>query len=312
MRATNLFTPKSPHHKKIGKGFLSPSIFQYGIINCRKRTDSLRMLEEIMATYTPMIQQYLQVKADYQDAFLFFRLGDFYEMFFDDAIRASQELEITLTSREGGGDGKIPMCGVPHHSAPQYIEQLIEKGYKVAICEQTEDPRQAKGVVKREVVQLITPGTMMEGRGLSEKENNYLASITIFEDDETYGFAYNDLSTGENRVALLAGSFDEVLNELSISGAKEVVVASTFPEELQRKIRERATVTISLEDDVATPTHYEPLLQNLDQPKMRQTISRLLNYLYRTQKRSLDHLQPGFAISDSTIYENRLLFEAQP
>ena len=98
-----------------------------------------------MAAYTPMIQQYLQVKADYQDAFLFFRLGDFYEMFFDDAIKASQELEITLTGREGGGEERIPMCGVPYHSAANYIEQLIERGYKVAICEQTEDPNKQKG-----------------------------------------------------------------------------------------------------------------------------------------------------------------------
>jgi DNA mismatch repair protein MutS len=249
------------------------------------------MLEEIMTTYTPMIQQYLQVKADYQDAFLFFRLGDFYEMFFDDAINASQELEITLTARDGGAAEKIPMCGVPHHSAAQYIEQLVEKGYKVAICEQVEDPRQAKGVVKREVVQLITPGTMMEGRGLSEKENNYLASITLF-DDQTYGFAYNDLSTGENRVSLLSGNFDEVLNELSISGAKEVVVASTFSDELQRKIRERSVVTISIEDDLAISDHYEPLLKDLDEEKLRKTVARLLNYVHRTQKRSLDHLQP--------------------
>ncbi|WP_147532224.1 DNA mismatch repair protein MutS [Bacillus marasmi] len=244
-----------------------------------------------MAAYTPMIQQYLQVKADYKDAFLFFRLGDFYEMFFDDAIKASQELEITLTSRDGGSTERIPMCGVPHHSAAQYIEQLIEKGYKVAICEQVEDPRQAKGVVKREVVQLITPGTVMEGRGLNEKENNYLASISIFADG-TYGFAYNDLSTGENRVALLTGAFDEVLNELSISGAKEVVAASDFPDELQRKIRERSVVTLSIEDDTTEAEGNQHLLKNLDQPNMIQTVTRLLNYLYRTQKRSLDHLQP--------------------
>jgi DNA mismatch repair protein MutS len=249
------------------------------------------MLEEIMAAYTPMIQQYLQVKADYQDAFLFFRLGDFYEMFFEDAIRASQELEITLTSRDGGGTEKIPMCGVPYHSAAQYIEQLIEKGYKVAICEQTEDPRHAKGIVKREVVQLITPGTMMEGRGLNEKENNYLASITVF-DDQTYGFAYTDLSTGENRVSLLSGGFEEVLNELSMSGSKEMVVASQFSDDLQRRIRERTIVTISFEDDLSVPISYQPLLKELEQEKMCQTAARLLNYLYRTQKRSLDHLQP--------------------
>ena len=120
-----------------------------------------------MAGYTPMIQQYLKIKAEYQDAFLFFRLGDFYEMFFEDAKKASQELEITLTSRDGGSGERIPMCGVPYHSCSSYIEQLIKKGYKVAICEQMEDPKAAKGVVKREVVQLITPGTVMDGKGHS-------------------------------------------------------------------------------------------------------------------------------------------------
>ena len=119
-----------------------------------------------MAGYTPMIQQYLKIKAEYQDAFLFFRLGDFYEMFFDDAVKASQEFEITLTSREGGSEERIPMCGIPYHSAANYIDILIEKGYKVAICEQMEDAKQAKGMVRREVVQLITPGTKMDGKRL--------------------------------------------------------------------------------------------------------------------------------------------------
>ncbi|NEY80647.1 DNA mismatch repair protein MutS [Bacillus sp. 3H-10] len=244
----------------------------------------------MMAGYTPMIQQYLRVKADYEDAFLFFRLGDFYEMFFEDAEKASQELEITLTSRDGGGKERIPMCGVPYHSAPQYIDQLIEKGYKVAICEQTEDPKQAKGVVKREVVQLITPGTMMDGRGLNDKENNYIATITSFA-DETYGFACNDLSTGENRVTLLV-SFDDCLNELSLTGAKEVVVAHDFDGELTRKMKERSVMTISSEDDTEIKDTFAHLLEKITQDKLSITISRLFNYLYRTQKRSLDHLQP--------------------
>ncbi|GAA3323842.1 hypothetical protein GCM10020331_049330 [Ectobacillus funiculus] len=153
-----------------------------------------------MAQYTPMIQQYLTIKADYEDAFFyFFRLGDFFtRCFFGDAVKAAHELEITLTSRDGGGSERIPMCGVPYHSAKKnYIEQLIEKkGYKVAICEQVEDPKTAKGVVRREVVQLITPGTMMEGRSLDEKENNFLVSITGFEDG-SYGLACNDLTTGQ-------------------------------------------------------------------------------------------------------------------
>jgi DNA mismatch repair protein MutS len=249
------------------------------------------MLEETMAGFTPMIQQYLTVKAEYQDAFLFFRLGDFYEMFFEDALKASQELEITLTSRDGGGEERIPMCGVPYHAAQGYIEQLIEKGYKVAICEQVEDPKLTKGMVKREVVQLITPGTVMEGRGLADKENNYIASVTRFA-DQTFGVAYSDLSTGESRVTLLSNQFEEVLNELAVLGAKEVVVASDFDGELQKKMRERDVLAISFEGNDTVGENFFHLFQELTQNKLQQTAARLFNYLYRTQKRSLDHLQP--------------------
>jgi DNA mismatch repair protein MutS len=243
-----------------------------------------------MAAYTPMIKQYLQVKADYQDAFLFFRLGDFYEMFFEDALKASQELEITLTSREGGGEERIPMCGVPYHSAPNYIEQLINKGYKVAICEQTEDPKIAKGVVKREVVQLITPGTVMEGRGLLEKENNFIATVSIFPDN-TYGFACSDLSTGESRATLVNGSIEELINELSISGAKEVVIESSLSPEIQKKLQERSILALSIEDNTDINESFSNLLADLENEQLKNTASRLFNYLYRTQKRSLDHLQ---------------------
>jgi DNA mismatch repair protein MutS len=242
-----------------------------------------------MATYTPMIQQYLQIKAQYQDAFLFFRLGDFYEMFFEDAVKAAQELEITLTSRDGGAEERIPMCGVPYHSAQGYIEQLIAKGYKVAICEQVEDPKAAKGVVRREVVQLITPGTVMEGRGLEEKENNYLATITEFEDG-TYGFAYTDLSTGENRITMLS-SFEEVLNEIYSIGTREIVVSSQFSQEARQKIKERYEVTISYEEETTVAEAFQTVIRSLEQDKLKITFARLLNYLVKTQKRSLDHLQ---------------------
>ncbi|WP_456271471.1 DNA mismatch repair protein MutS [Bacillus sp. AK031] len=243
-----------------------------------------------MATYTPMIMQYLKVKAEYQDAFLFFRLGDFYEMFFDDAIKASQELEITLTSRDGGSTERIPMCGVPYHSAPNYIEQLIEKGYKVAICEQTEDPKQAKGVVKREVVQLITPGTVMDGKGLQDKENNYIASISLF-DDNTAALAYSDLSTGETKVTQLSGRFDDAINELATIGAKEVVIHSEFDEELKKNMCDRTGVTVSFENGTEVDGNFIALIDELKQDKLKSTVCRLLNYLFRTQKRSLDHLQ---------------------
>ena len=248
-------------------------------------------LEVMMAGYTPMIQQYLQVKADYQDAFLFFRLGDFYELFFDDAIKASQELEITLTGRGGGGDERIPMCGVPYHSASSYIERLIERGYKVAICEQTEDPEQAKGLVRREVVQLITPGTMMEGKGLSEKENNFIATISHFEDG-SFAIAYTDLSTGENKATLLNNHFDEVLNEISLLGAKEIVVSSSFNEEWKKKLGERLVVTFSIEDEDVLKEDDLSLVIDANEDKLKSTCARLFNYLHRTQKRSLEHLQP--------------------
>lgn len=244
-----------------------------------------------MAPYTPMIMQYLQIKADYQDAFLFFRLGDFYEMFFDDAIKASQELEITLTSREGGGENRIPMCGVPYHSAKGYIEQLIQKGYKVAICEQMEDAKVTKGMVRREVVQLITPGTLMEGRGLNEKENNFIATVSTFTNG-SYGFAYSDLSTGESRLTILSGNVEEVLNELSLSGAKEVVLDSSTSEELQKKLKERSVLAFSFEDNTEINVSYQHLLSGLDDSKSQLIAARLFNYLHRTQKRNLDHLQP--------------------
>lgn len=250
-----------------------------------------------MAGYTPMMQQYLKIKAEYQDAFLFFRLGDFYEMFMDDALKASQELEITLTSREGGGDERIPMCGIPHHAAANYIDILIERGYKVAICEQTEDPKQAKGVVRREVVQLITPGTKMDSKNLTDKENNFIATITHFTDG-TFGFAYTDLSTGESKVTLM-DRFADILNECAILGASEVVLASDFTEEWKKKLQERGAKALSYEDELEQNESFTPLLQPLKQDKQQVTITRLLHYLYRTQKRSLDHLQPVQAYETS-------------
>ncbi|MFD3445548.1 DNA mismatch repair protein MutS [Microbacteriaceae bacterium 4G12] len=244
-----------------------------------------------MAQYTPMMQQYLKIKADYKDAFLFFRLGDFYEMFFEDAVKAAHELEITLTSRDGGGSDKIPMCGVPHHAAKNYIEQLIEKGYKVAICEQVEDPKTAKGVVRREVVQLITPGTLMEGRSIDEKENNFLVSVTNFEDG-SYGLACNELTTGQNTVTLLNGSMEDVLLEVHSLGAKEIVVSSTFPAEELSKLTEKLKITVSHEDDTTVPEGLVHLTNHISQAKLVDTVGRLFCYVLRTQKRSLEHLQP--------------------
>ena len=244
-----------------------------------------------MKQYTPMIQQYLKIKAEYEDAFLFFRLGDFYELFFEDAIKASQELEITLTARDGGVDEKIPMAGVPYHSAQGYIETLVSRGYKVAIAEQMEDPKQAKGMVHREVVQLITPGTMMEGKSISDKANNYISSITAFPDD-TFGLAFCDLSTGESKVTLLTEGWDDCINELATIQTKEIVVDGEFHPEKIKQLKERLSVTISYEKETEISHEFEKIIAPLSQDKLVITAARLFNYLYRTQKRSLDHIQP--------------------
>ena len=148
-----------------------------------------------MAELSPMMQNYIDTKSQYKDCILFYRLGDFYEMFFDDAILASRVLELTLTGKQAGLNEKVPMCGIPHHAYISYLDELIDKGYKVAICEQLEDPKQAKGIVKRDVIKVVTPGTAVDGTFLEEKKNNYIMSI--FKKGMYYGVAVCDISTGE-------------------------------------------------------------------------------------------------------------------
>ncbi|SDJ70838.1 DNA mismatch repair protein MutS [Sediminibacillus albus] len=249
-----------------------------------------------MSTYTPMIQQYLKIKAEYKDCFLFFRLGDFYEMFFDDALAASRELEITLTSRDGGSADRIPMCGVPYHSAENYIKNLVEKGFKVAICEQVEDPKTAKGVVKRDVVQLITPGTVMEGAMLDEKENNYLAGISEFS-AETFIITYNDLSTGETSVARISTGWEAVLGELFNRPVKEVVIAPDLPDSFQDDLKEKLLVTVSYQQETGITEEFQYLAEKLNKDQqLVEGFGRMLNYIQNTQKRSLDHLKPAHII----------------
>src|SRR5690625_237070 len=248
-----------------------------------------------MAEYTPMMKQYIKIKAEYKDAFLFFRLGDFYEMFFDDAVLAARELEITLTKRDASQKDPIPMCGVPYHASENYIKKLIEKGYKVAVCEQVEDPKTAKGVVKREVVQLITPGTVMESKMLDSRDNNYIVSLSHF-NDGSFAVVYHDLTTGENRLELIAQGWSAVIHELYNHTIKEMVIDSSLPEETQNQLRERLNVTLSYQDEVNFHGEYRDLCENLNDERLVKAFSRLLNYVQHTQKRSLDHLKPAEVI----------------
>lgn len=244
-----------------------------------------------MAKYTPMMEQYLAVKAQVPDAFLFFRLGDFYEMFFEDAVNASRELEITLTGREGGMEDRIPMCGVPYHSAENYIARLIEKGYKVAICEQVENPAEAKGVVKREIVRIVTPGTLMDGKLLAENANNYIACAV--RGAGAVGFAVCDISTGELYASRLEAP-ELLMDELSVYAPAEIVGTA----ELIGQVRDHLAPLAKPPVFTIWETDGEELLQRqfpqeelmkLD-PATRPAVSRLLAYLNETQKRSLGHM----------------------
>ncbi|NIO03600.1 MAG: DNA mismatch repair protein MutS [Proteobacteria bacterium] len=183
-----------------------------------------------MPARTPMIEQYLRVKSEYPDAILFYRMGDFYEMFFEDAKVASRELEITLTSRNKGNEESAPLCGVPYHAADSYIAKLIERGYKVAICEQTEDPKQAKGLVKREVVRVITPGTVVDSDYLEAKSNNYLMAISP--NDSRFGVALLDLSTGEFR-AFQVEDLGSLITEAARNDPQEIILPESFQQSPQ-------------------------------------------------------------------------------
>ncbi|WP_339157220.1 DNA mismatch repair protein MutS [Paenibacillus sp. FSL W8-0186] len=245
-----------------------------------------------MATYTPMIQQYLSVKAQAQDAFLFFRLGDFYEMFFDDAILAAKELEITLTARAGGTDEKIPMCGVPYHSAENYIHRLIEKGYKVAICEQTEDPAEAKGVVRREIVRVVTPGTVMEGKTVGEKANNYILCIT--ERQGMMAIASCDLSTGELYASSAPASKEWLRDEVGLYDPSEIIGDGALLDWLRESSSPIGKPTVytpwdKTKDELGRKQFGEAAWVRLE-PERRDCVALLVGYLSETQKRSLGQL----------------------
>ncbi|MDD3107459.1 MAG: DNA mismatch repair protein MutS, partial [Bacilli bacterium] len=238
--------------------------------------------------YTPMMRQYLEIKEQYQDTLVFFRLGDFYEMFFNDAIVASKVLEIVLTGRDAGAPERVPMCGVPHHAVNQYIDRLTEKGFKVAIVEQTEDPAMALGIVTREVVRVITPGTTTEGSTVDAKENNYLTSLDV--DKDRYILCYSDLGTGENYLTSLPLNEDILIAEILKLKTREIVVDSDFSKNILNQINTFYPVTISHENETNTISYLRSLTEELDKIEEK-AFFRLLNYIVKTQKRNLVHMQ---------------------
>ena len=258
------------------------------------------------AEYSPMMQEYLKTKEEYQDCILFYRLGDFYEMFFDDAIRVSKELELTLTGKLCGQEERAPMCGVPFHAAETYISRLIEKGYKVAICEQLEDPKNCKGIVKRGVIRVVTPGTVMESNLLDEKKNNYIMSI--YKAGTFFGISVCDVSTGDFRTTQITDSnnFPKLLDEISRYNPAEIVVNSFMYDSIEEinKIKERFEVFISkikeeafdaninkLTDSYTITNENNVNIENLEDKKIAvASVNGLMFYLLDTQKNSLEHI----------------------
>ena len=258
-----------------------------------------------MAEFSPLMQQYFSIKNQYKDAILFFRVGDFYEMFFDDAKLASQELEITLTGKECGQEERAPMCGIPFHAVDTYVAKLIEKGYKVAICEQLEDPRTTKGMVKRDVIRIVTPGTIIESNMLDDKKNNYIMSV--YKKGIYFGIAICDISTGDFYSTRIAenNNFAVLLDELAKFGPAEIVVNSFLYNSIEEinEIRKRFNLYINNFDDENFKFDTENLLQNYklenENTEIKDlknyeletiAINALLVYLKQTQKIKLDHI----------------------
>lgn len=255
-----------------------------------------------MAELTPMMKQYFEIKKQYEDCILFYRLGDFYEMFFDDALTASKELEITLTGRDCGQEERVPMCGVPYHACDTYLNKLIERGYKVAICEQVEDPKAAKGIVKRDVIRIVTPGTNISTQNLDEGKNNYL--MTIYANDGVFGIAIVDITTGDFRTTEVMG-MNKVIDEINKFQPAELIHNETLLKEGFDTAYYHGQLGISI--SLLAPHYFteencrEQLFQHFrvksleglglaDTPFSSIACGATLQYLTETQKNKLSHL----------------------
>lgn len=281
---------------------------------------------------TPMMEMYCKTKEEYKDCILFYRLGDFYEMFFDDAITASRELEITLTGKDCGMEERAPMCGIPYHAYENYMNRLVEKGYKVAICEQVEDPKQAKGLVKREVVQIVTPGTNMSVGSLNETKNNYLMSIFY---DDKYGISFADITTGDFFTTEVE-SLSKVMDEISKFSPVEILVNETVSLEengsigislLNLREKDHTMITVmedwyydyDMDERLIKDQFHMMNLEGLglkDYPNAVRSVGCLLYYLKDTQKGSVDHINhistyhvEDFVVLDSASRRNLELCE---
>ena len=236
---------------------------------------------------SPMMKHYVELKDKYEDTIILYRLGDFYEMFFEDAEEVAHALELTLTGKNAGLDERVPMCGIPHHAAEVYIDKLIKKGYKVAICEQLEDPKTAKGIVKRDIVEVISSGTVINTNSLNEKENNYIGCLYDF----SYGFilTYSDITTGEVYSEILTNNTDDVIYKILSLDIKELIVNELINKVLLSKIRS-LKIPVTIQNELLNDK-YQNIYQNISDARIVNSIKLLLYYLDVLQKRNLSHFQ---------------------
>ena len=249
---------------------------------------------------SPMMQQYMEIKDQYEDCIIFFRLGDFYEMFFDDAILTSRILELTLTGKQAGLEERVPMCGIPHHAYISYVDQLVDQGYKVAIVEQLEDPKETKGMVKRDVIQVVTKGTKIDSN-IDSKSNNYIANVYAF--PYCYGISYADISTGEVYAFLVEGEDSKVIHEITKMGFREVIVNDSINRELVDTLRSNYDVLVTILKDGEEDNEYSYIYADIEDIRIVQTLKHLLYYIIDTKKGDLHHLQPCQVIKSSMYLE---------
>ena len=263
----------------------------------------MKMSEVDVSMLSPMMKEYYKTKSEYMDVLLFYRLGDFYEMFFEDAITASHELELTLTGKNAGLKERVPMCGVPHHAVNVYLEKLIDKGYKVAICEQVEDPKLAKGIVKREVTQIVSKGTLTNTDCLDENDYNFIASITDY--NYIYALSYLDLLSGKVFATFVSKSSDKLISEIVSLGIKEVVVTSDFDNSITKVLKNNYNIYVSIYDKDYSNINRSKV-SNLADAKLEDNTLKLISYITFNQKKEINHLmKPVIVNSKDYLSLNR-------
>ena len=236
---------------------------------------------------TPMMKQYLEIKEKNEDIILFFRLGDFYEMFFDDAEKISKELELTLTGKSCGLEERVPMCGIPYHAASPYINKLIEKGYKIGICEQLEDPKNVKGIVKRGIVQIISSGTTMDDESLNAYDFNYIGSLTDYK--HAYVLSYADVSTGEIASVLIEHNKTKIISEIIAKSIKELIISTNVDKDIYSILKNQFHMPITITDEKTD--EYKEIYEGIEDYRYIESVKHLLAYIIHNQKSDLAHMQ---------------------